>query len=352
MGELTPLKPLRIIGGIRLEDAETGARQIHSWYDPNENKFRTEEELFTRPLKDRLPSVTAIYAITPSLNFRAAYSKSLARADFRELTYVVYYNVNDRVTVRNLRPLEQSSSRNYDLRLEWYPSLGEVVSFSAFYKDFNKPVEKIMQVRADMQNFDLLTVNLDRAVMRGLELNFRKSFAFIAPPLKDLWLSGNFALMEGDIEAENGIYLITKRKRPLQGLAPYNANASLQYEGNRFGAAVNFTRVGRTLVYGGEVDYTDQYENPRNVLDLQLSARFFKQRLEVKLNAGDVLNEDIIVYRNMSFSDVGGVPSEDIGYYKIGWNNTNLGMDYNEGDYIMSRISRGVNLSATVSYKF
>ena len=350
MGEITPLKPLRIIGGIRLEDAVTKTMTVMQGYD-SDYKLHINNSLITRSEKEWLPSVTAIYSITPSLNFRAAYSESLARPDFRELAYVEYYNVNDRLEMRVLKPLETSSTRNCDLRLEWYPALGEVVSVSAFYKDFHKPVEKVIRVKADMQNFELFTVNLDRAVIRGLELNFRKSFGFVAPPLKDLWLSGNFALIEGNVESEETFGGMEKksRNRPLQGLAPYNANAALAYEGARFGASVNYTRVGRTLVYCGVEEYSDQYENPRNVLDLQLSARFLKQRLEVKLNASDVLAEDIIIYQNMSFNDIGGVPPETGG---LGYDNTGLGMDYNRGDYVMSRIGRGINLSATVTYKF
>ena len=354
MGEITPLKPLRIIGGIRLEDAETKTlTRVKGWRKVDgKDQFFSEDDIVTRPEQEWLPSVTAIFAITSGLNFRAAYSESLARPDFRELVHVEYFNVNDRVQVKNLKPLETSSSRNIDLRLEWYSSLGEVVSFSAFYKDFDKPVEKVMRITADAQTFELLTLNLDRAVMRGLELNFRKSFGFITPPLKNFWLSGNFTLMEGNINAVNEVYVIKARKRPLQGLAPYNANASLAYEGNRFGIAANYTRVGRTLLYGGYYECTDQYENPRNVLDLQLSARFFKQRLEVKLNASDVLNEDIIVYRNTGDTNIGG--TEVPAGYQTGhkYDNTSVGMDYNEGDYVMNRIGKGINLSIAVTYKF
>jgi hypothetical protein len=209
-------------------------------------------------------------------------------------------------------------------------------------------VEKVVRVKSDAQNFDLLTVNLNRSVMRGLELNFRKSFHFISRALDDLWIGGNFALVEGTVEAGSEIWHVAERERPLQGLAPYNLNASLLYEGDRFGASANYTRVGRTLIYGGEYDYLDQYENPRNVLDLQLYARFFNRRLEVKFNASDILNEDIIVYRNSSFADSGGVMTAD----GITYDNTALGMDYNEGDYALSRIGKGVNLSTTVTYKF
>ncbi|MDR1730431.1 MAG: TonB-dependent receptor [Prevotellaceae bacterium] len=342
MGEFNPFNPLRIIGGVRMEHAKTDALTRYSWYE--NGIFHIADTLFTRTELEWLPSVTAIYAISPKLNLRAAFTETLARPDFRELTEATYYNVEERLEVTNVKPLEKTSVKNYDVRLEWYPFPGEVVSFSAFYKDFDKPVEKMVRVKSDQQSFFLETVNLDQAALRGLELNFRKSFRFISQKLKDLWLGGNAAVLEGNIETENWK---SKRERPLQGLAPYNINGSLAYEGTVWGAVLNYTRVGRTLAYGGEFEKYDQYENPRNVLDLQLSARLLKQKLEIKFNISDFLNEDIIVYRNHSFP---GTEVDTDGSYFV--DRTAQGMDYNNGDYVMSRIGKGVNMSISASYKF
>jgi outer membrane receptor protein involved in Fe transport len=239
--------------------------------------------------------------------------------------------------------LEQTSTENYDLRLEWYPQDGEIVSLSTFYKEFTKPVEKIARVKADQQNYDLFTENLDRATVKGVELNFRKSFGFVAPALSDLWLTGNLTALEGNVAYS--LINDKERNRPLQGLAPYVINGSALYESVRWGAAVNYTRMGRILVMSGEYAKHDEYENPRNVLDLQFYVRFFSQQLEVKLNLSDLLNEDMIVYRNRGYETAA---ADDPG---PGNNRMALGMDYNDGDYVMSRISRGVNLSLSVSYK-
>ncbi|MGC3977450.1 MAG: TonB-dependent receptor [Paludibacteraceae bacterium] len=344
MADISPVKPLHIIGGVRRENSVTKTNTFYSWYDSNAH-YHFQDSTFTRTDLDWLPSLTLIYSITPKLNLRAAYSETLARPDFRELTDCQYYNVSDRTQIINETAIEQSSTKNYDLRLEWYPSAGEVVSLSAFYKDFYKPVEKMIRLRSDRQNYDMLTVNLDGAIVKGLELNFRKSFGFITPALKDLWLSGNGTILKGNIESSN--YTGT-RERPLQGLAPYNVNGSLTYEGKRWGVALNYTRVGRTLVVGGEFAKNDTYENPRNVLDLQLSARFLKQRMEVKFNVSDLLNQDFIVYRNSGY-----VGSEDSNADPGDFNDrTSLGMDYNPGDYVISRTNKGVNYSVSVSYKF
>lgn len=181
----------------------------------------------------------------------------------------------------------------------------------------------------------------------------RKSLGFIAPALPfltDLYLSANASIIKGDVNYIDLDNQDNKRHRPLQGLAPYAVNAGLSYQGSVLGASVNYGRVGRKLVMSGDYDKYDQYENPRNVLDLQLSARFLKERLELKFNASDLLNEDVIVYRNCSTS-INNDEAEnepDKGYT----DRTLLGMDYNSGDWVMSRIKRGVNLSFSVGYKF
>ena len=90
----------------------------------------------------------------------------------------------------------------------------------------------------------------------------------------------------------------------------------------------------------------DQYEAPRNVLDLQISARFLNEKLEVKFNASDLLNEDIVVYRNCG-SEPGVDPGNDKSYADL-----TSDMNYNPGDWVMSRIKKGISLSLSVGYKF
>jgi outer membrane receptor protein involved in Fe transport len=316
-----------------------------------------KEDTATLEKTDWLPALSLVYNITGKLNARFAYSKTVIRPDFRELSYCAYYNVNDRLWVYNRKPLEQTGVENYDLRLEYYPEAGEVISLSAFYKKFANPVEMIAQMQASAQEYYLYSMNLKEAEMRGLELNLRKSFNFIAPGtfLENLYVNGNFSLLEGNITYNYDAMMNPVedgsggRERPLQGLSPYVVNAGISYQDSRIGMAVNYTRNGRKLLIGGDHAKYDQYENPRNVLDLQISALFLKQRLEIKLNASDILNEDIIIYRNMSYSDIGGVLPEN---GDIAWDNTGLGMDYNPGDHVMSRIGKGINFSASVSYKF
>jgi len=355
MGDFSVFRKWHITGGFRMEKGNN--RVITSWgrYVTSLNKYIVVEDTATLDKTDWLPALSLVYNLTDKINVRFAYSKTLIRPDFRELSYCAYYNVNDRLWVYNLKPLKQTDVKNYDLRLEFYPGAGEVISLSAFYKKFTNPVEMIAQLQASAQEIYLYSMNLKDAELKGLEFNLRKSLGFIAPRtfLNDIYLNGNFTVLKGNITYNydammNPIEGIGGRERPLQGLSPYVVNAGITYQGSCIGMSVNYGRNGRKLVIGGDYAKLDQYENPRNVLDVQLSALFLKKRLEVKLNASDILNEDVIIYRNCGYTNSEEVIEGDPGYI----NRTGLGMDYNPGDWVMSRINKGINFSASVSYKF
>jgi outer membrane receptor protein involved in Fe transport len=348
MGEFTFLRKLHLTAGMRMENTDTEV--LSKLYDI---EFNETDSTVAQKKTDWLPSLTLVYNITNTINARLAYSRTVARPDFRELSRTSYYNVDDRVWVYNRKMLEQSSSDNYDLRLEWYPRAGEVVSVGGFIKKFKNPIEMITQMESSQQKFNMYSVNLDEATVKGVEINLRKSLGFLAPAsfLKDMFVSGNAAVITGDVNYAQLRDSEVIRERPLMGLAPYTVNAGLSYQGEVLGAAANYGRTGRKLVMSGDYEKYDQYENPRDVLDLQLSARFLRERLEVKFNASDLLNEDVIVYRNCSTSiDYSESSKEEPD--KAYTNRIPLGMDYNEGDWVMSRIKKGVNLSFSISYKF
>lgn len=352
MGDFTFRKKLHVTAGVRME---AGNMVAQSMYLDNKRQMNVDTTLVNKKT-DWLPALTLIYNITDNFNVRGAYSKTIARPDFRELAISTYFNVEDRVEVRNVAGVKQTYIDNADLRFEWYPQAGEVISISGFYKKFKDPVELITVESQQDQNYFLYTFNLDEATALGMELNLRKSFGFISPGsfLKDLYLSANATILKGDvkyntsklmyeaigIEPPKDMVFAEDRDRPLQGLVPYAVNAGLDYSGKIFGAAINYGTTGRKLVLAGEEEKDDRYEVPRNVLDLQLSVRPLKN-LEIKANASDILNEAFVVYRNTSNE----------------WGKSFEGqtddMNYNKGkDLIIGQYKKGVTYSLSVNYKF
>lgn len=347
MGDFTFFNRLHLTGGVRMEDAKTSTTTRRS--DLVQDKWVDKDTVVSVTNTDWLPAATLVYNITPKLNARLTFSKTLARPEFRELTFSQYYRVEDRVITYTKygEYVKQSKITNWDLRLEWYPALGEVISLSLYHKKFKNPIEIYSMMRQDGHNYDEIHANLPEATAKGIELNVRKSLGFLLPAsfLRDLWLTGNFSLIKGTVKLPNTSFGFEARNRPLMGLSPYAVNAGLGYFGKQLSATINYGRMGRKLLLSAQNAARDLYENPRNVLDLQLAAKFLKERLEVKFNASDLLHEDYLIYRNLhGYLDKSGnwTAFDD-------W--TDKGMDYNPGDWVISRINKGVNLSLTVSYQ-
>ena len=60
-----------------------------------------------------------------------------------------------------------------------------------------------------------------------------------------------------------------------------------------------YNRYGKRVVTSTAYTSEDEYENPRDVVDLQLSYKFLKaQRAELRLNISDLLNQEFITYKN------------------------------------------------------
>lgn len=350
MADLTPLSKLRVIGGLRLEDNRMDIEAFTR--NPETNQFG--DSLISTKDQDWMPSINVIYSITPRINVRAAWYKTVARADFRERAPYAYYDFILRQNIFGTTGLRNSSIKNADLRLEWYPSPGEVVSLTGFYKKFKDPVEMVSYVGTD-GHYILFYYNLAEAENKGFEIDIRKSLRFIHSSsafLSGLYINANFTWLDskvsydpqGLLAAANGLPAPPKgetapRERPLSGLSPYIFNGGISWQGEFMGANFTYNRFGRRVLFAGDNQFTDTYENPRDVIDLQLSAFLLKKKMEIRFNVSDLLHQDFIEYMN---SDAIGAPndqdSKGLGYSK-------------ETDWTLRRIKRGSNYSLTISYR-
>ena len=348
-------KSLRVTGGIRNEDNKMNVNTV--FYEPDSLTLKVLN--FTREYreKDWLPSVNLIYSINSKMNVRAAFSKTIARPDFIERSPYTYFDFPEQVAVVGSGALEITRINNYDLRFEYYPSGAEIFSFSLFSKDFDKPVERFFNIGNPSNSVEYK--NLFSATAKGFEIDVRKSLAFIAPSSaiwKNFFVSSNFTYLKGKIK-----YLVTKSPttnqdtipyisgadRPIQGLSPYIFNLGLSYQETKWGVNLAFNRSGRKIVNGGTNGPLIQYENPRSVLDLQLNAKLLKQRLELRFNIGDILNQDFIIYSNNLNKDPNG------SYPPEGPNADPDGEKFNpDYDFVNYKVKKGTNFVFNVVYKF
>lgn len=105
--------------------------------------------------------------------------------------------------------------------------------------------------------------------------------------LDNLTLFSNLALMQSRIDRTNSDAIYD---RPMQGQSPYLFNGGISYIDNKYNFSVSamFNRVGQRIYIVGNYVFEEVWEMPRNVLDMQVTKSFLKNRLELRFNVKDI----------------------------------------------------------------
>ncbi len=76
------------------------------------------------------------------------------------------------VLIHGNEDLQNAYIDNYDIRYEWYPALGEMISIAGFYKKFQNPIE-VFLIPAGT-GYDYKPFNTENGYSAGIELDIRK----------------------------------------------------------------------------------------------------------------------------------------------------------------------------------
>lgn len=258
-----------------------------------------------------LPSLNLTYSLNKKMNFRGAVSRTVARPDFRELAPFSFYDFNTSSAVVGNDTLQAATITNIDLRYEYFPGSGQIISTSLFYKDFNNPIENTVFFGGSGSRTYTFR-NVANAVDYGIELEYRTKLSkidslFNSNALDNFTFYTNLTFVKSVVDLSNVATAVTdeEKYRPMQGQSPYLINGGLVYQNDSigFGASVLVNRIGRRIAFVGTNGYQDIYENPRTVLDFQLVKTVFKNKQgEIKLNASDIFNQNAIFYQDFNHS--------------------------------------------------
>jgi outer membrane receptor for ferrienterochelin and colicin len=248
-----------------------------------------------------MPSANLTYNLNNKSNLRLGAWRSVSRPDFREVANFQFYDFSRNAIIKGNADLERSQNTNIDLRFETYPNAGELFSFSIFAKHFDKPIETVIPSGAVATNLIITYANPKSALNYGAELEFRKRLTFFDSRFLDNFtFFGNLAYIRSSVDFAGTDISIYEEGRPMQGQSPYIINGGLQYSTENGGFSVTglVNRIGHRIALVGFQGYPDIYENGRTVVDLQIAKKFWKDRSELKLNIGDILNQKAIFYQN------------------------------------------------------
>ncbi|HZV44847.1 MAG TPA: TonB-dependent receptor, partial [Saprospiraceae bacterium] len=318
-------KDLKAVYGLRVED-----------FDLDVHNHKTNQPISKIKETDWLPSVILTYSLDEKTNLRASYFSSVNRPEFRELAPFSFFVFDKNAEIRGEKDLKIANLNNVDVRYEFYPSGGQLISIGGFYKHITNPIELSLDITQPFTTFTYQ--NEEAADILGLEMELKKKLGFIGGGVfQKMALYGNMSLIKSSLHFEPGSQ--AKNDRPLQGQSPYIINGRLQYDDpdNGWTASVSYNLVGRRIAYVGvDPKYGDTrqdiYEDPRSVLDVQVGKTFGK--LNVKLTLGDLLHQDLIYYQDANqdgkyteSTGAGGSGDRLMYIYNAGFT-TNLGLSY------------------------
>jgi hypothetical protein len=289
-------KDLRIIWGARAEFFE----QFLQSRDLSLKRIVVNTEKW-----DILPSLNVTYSLSSKHQIRAAASKTVARPEFREIAPFQFFDYEQIWGIRGETDLKRTSILNGDLRYEYYPRSGEIISAGILVKKFDDPIELRMDGGSNGDRWLFGYANADKASLVGAEFEFRKGLDFINEGLKNFTLLGNATILQSKVtlSTTQASGDKTEQDRPLYGQSPYLVNGGLQYTSSNWNASMLYNRVGPRLYLVGDpagAGFFDIYEKPRNLLDLQAARKVLAGKGEVKLTVSDLFNNQFAFYDNPS----------------------------------------------------
>jgi outer membrane receptor protein involved in Fe transport len=276
----------RVVWGLRVENFDQLVGSVKKW-DPRHTYSN---------VTDFLPGVNATIKLNQKSNLRVTASQTVIRPELRELSALNIYDFELNASVSGNPALKRTKISNFDIRYELYPSAGEVFTAGVFYKNFENPIESVFQEGTGGSSVFYFQ-NVSQATAFGFEIEGRKKIS------RRFTLQANGSIIKSEIN-DPLINII----RPLQGQSPYLINTGLLYDvvEKGFNATLLFNQVGRRIYIVGDIQASagspDVYENPRALVDFQMSKKFADNKAEIRFVITDLLNQRQIFYQNNTTS--------------------------------------------------
>ncbi len=225
------------------------------------------------------PEAGIDFEFIPQTKTRVLYSRTRVRPEFRERAPVNFFDTEDEVDVTGNPELVDTRIDNYDLRFDWFLPYNQVFSASVFYKDFEKPIERVLDAvpNPNIRRFQ----NAYSASVYGLELEVDMKIgemlerASFANALTKGWgLYANAAWIKSEVSidtTQEGTVILSSTNRAMVGQSPYLYNIKLTHERDwgRWSTlnGLLYNVAGERIHDLGADGIPDTYEEPYHSLD-------------------------------------------------------------------------------------
>ena len=309
------MSALRLVAGLRYEDTSINANgNSVSVVEVDDEDVETLESTdFSNSYSNLFPSVHMRYSLGEKTKIRAAYTESLVRPTFEQLS-PGFQRDNDEAEFGNPL-LEPLTSQNLDFGIEHYPGFASVYSAYVFHKSIDDFVYQIdLGETAGIEGVEeaITFRNGETANISGLELAASKQFSELPSPWNGLLVGANATWTDstakiGFLDEEQ---LLT-RELPLPSQSDFSGNLSVGWENSKFSVrlASNYKSEYLLEISDPEDASEDAYVDTHLSLDL-LMRWYATEHIQIFLQGVNLSDEPYYVYfgnkaRNHQYEEYG-----------------------------------------------
>lgn len=244
-----------------------------------------------------MPNIQLSYEPIDRLKLRAAFSKTIGRADFQDFapgTTTTFNSAGVTVVSGSNPNLAPRVSTNYDASAEYYFRDG-MISAAVFHKDIAgetfSQITNITDSSGQLIEIDTIPLNTGSARVTGFEVSaMKKHLDFLPGPLKNLGISANYTRLDGtwNVVLTNGS---TRSVGGLRAQPKWMANVSATYDAGPLDLTVSYKKQGRIFTGTFGTDATgDIWIRPYSRLDAQAALQVM-DRVRLTFDAKNITNK-------------------------------------------------------------
>ncbi|CDF79772.1 TonB-dependent receptor [Formosa agariphila KMM 3901] len=276
-----------------------------------------------------LPYLNLNYRLGARTILKAAYTKSLNRPAFRELSPFSFYDFDYRSDISGNPDLRIATIDNIDISLEHDFDRDGYFAINAFYKKITDPIEMVYIIRSDSPLFSF--DNAAGAHVTGFELEFAKhlsnnEFSIFNQINFRANVTYTYSLIDLGSETNE-----VAAERPLQGQIPLVISSGLVYTNpkNTIQFNLDYLYQGKSLFsVGNGVETFPWYIKPQNFLNAGFSVALNKA-VKLNLYASNIINTP---YEQVEDANLDGKLNSAVDkqvLYGLSYQSYSISMSYN-----------------------
>jgi len=265
-----------------------------------------------------MPAFLAKYTPTKKTVFRFAYTSTISRPNYRDISPYRSVNIEDQEVSEGNSDIKPTTSQNFDLMGEYYTGDAGLISAGVYYKNIknyridlrdNVPFNDIKSSVQSPQslldngadpasiidytdNYNKLAAEngvLERvrpgnggiANLLGIELAFQRRLSFLPKPFSNFSIYSNYT---------HNFIFVKEGEPKLPGTAKDILNLSLAYEVKRFNARVSYNHTSAFVTILGTMVKNDVYYDQVNYLDANINF-FLTPKVVIYASGNNLLNQ-------------------------------------------------------------